>query len=198
MKKAMILAFAASLILLLNPPAGLARGTQHQGAASQGAPSHGSSLQGGKPSGTFTVGAQGRSGSAAGYVHGGYRPGRTPHVGHRPGSWRYPYWRHPHRTEVYFGGVWLEPGWGPWWWGPAWPYYYPYYYYPYYYRYYSAPSVVIEQGPTEYIEKGDEVEEQDYLFYCRKPEGYYPDVPRCPSGWMRVAPSEVPRVQQEE
>lgn len=193
MKRAMILAFAAAALMLFNPSPGFALGTQSQGSSSQGMSSRGPSLQGAKPSGTFSGGNYGRGGSAGGYSHGGYRPGMYPDGGHRPGNWRYPYWRYPRRTDVYFGGVWIEPGWGPWWWGPVWPYYYPYYY-----PYYSAPPVVIEQGPTEYIEKGDEAEEPDYMYYCRKPEGYYPRVQRCPSGWMKVAPSEVPPDQQEE
>lgn len=28
-----------------------------------------------------------------------------------------------------------------------------------------------------------------YYYYCRHPEGYYPRVPNCPSGWLRVLPS---------
>ncbi len=27
-----------------------------------------------------------------------------------------------------------------------------------------------------------------YYYYCRDPEGYYPRVPSCPSGWLRVVP----------
>lgn len=27
-----------------------------------------------------------------------------------------------------------------------------------------------------------------YYYYCRDPEGYYPRVPNCPSGWLRVVP----------
>lgn len=29
---------------------------------------------------------------------------------------------------------------------------------------------------------------QTYWYYCRDPEGYYPNVRRCPEGWMRVVP----------
>lgn len=28
-----------------------------------------------------------------------------------------------------------------------------------------------------------------YYYYCRDPQGYYPRVPDCPSGWLRVLPS---------
>jgi len=31
-----------------------------------------------------------------------------------------------------------------------------------------------------------------YYYYCRHPEGYYPRVPNCPSGWLRVLPSRGP------
>ena len=27
-----------------------------------------------------------------------------------------------------------------------------------------------------------------YYYYCRDPEGYYPRIPNCPSGWLRVLP----------
>lgn len=28
----------------------------------------------------------------------------------------------------------------------------------------------------------------DYWYYCRKPEGYYPHIKKCPDGWMQVIP----------
>ena len=28
----------------------------------------------------------------------------------------------------------------------------------------------------------------NYSFYCRNPEGYYPDVDACPTGWLQIAP----------
>lgn len=31
-----------------------------------------------------------------------------------------------------------------------------------------------------------------YYYYCRDPQGYYPRVPNCPSGWLRVLPSGGP------
>ncbi|MHB8253627.1 MAG: hypothetical protein ACYDEV_08000 [Acidiferrobacter sp.] len=34
--------------------------------------------------------------------------------------------------------------------------------------------------------------EPTYYYFCRHPEGYYPRVPNCPSGWMRVVPSGNP------
>ena len=87
------------------------------------------------------------------------------------------------------GGVWLGPGWvGP---------YYPYYPYNPYYPYYAAPLVVIPQQPDAYVQPASQQEEQQYWYYCRNPEGYYPNVKKCPSGWMKVVPSP-PTTDQEE
>ena len=32
----------------------------------------------------------------------------------------------------------------------------------------------------------------DFSYYCYDPAGYYPDVPSCPSGWLRVVPGDAP------
>lgn len=80
-------------------------------------------------------------------------------------------------------GLWLGPGWWPGWWGPA---YYPSYYYPYY----QEPPIVIEQQPDVYIQPAPQAEEQSvYWYFCKDPQGYYPYVKLCPSGWMKVVPS---------
>ena len=31
-----------------------------------------------------------------------------------------------------------------------------------------------------------------YWYYCQNPQGYYPYVPQCPSGWMQVVPRPQP------
>ena len=81
--------------------------------------------------------------------------------------------------------------------------YYPYYYrpYPYYYppyAYYPAP-VVIQQQPV-YIEQNSPQPQfqpqpqaqpqapSGYWYFCAEPNGYYPYVKECPTGWQRVAP----------
>jgi hypothetical protein len=73
-------------------------------------------------------------------------------------------------------------GWG---WGPYWgPWYYPP---PYYYS-----PVVIEQGPTTYIEQASPqapVDQTNWWYYCDQSRGYYPYVKECPGGWMRVPPT---------
>lgn len=51
--------------------------------------------------------------------------------------------------------------------------------------YYAPPPVVYvtPPPPQTYIEKTP-----NYAYYCRRPAGYYPQVARCPDGWMKVVP----------
>ncbi len=97
-----------------------------------------------------------------------------------------------HGGHVHFSGsVWIGPGWG-WdpWWGPA----YPYYYYPDY----ATPPVLVQQPPEEYIQQpAQQSEEPSYWYYCQDSKGYYPYVKRCPSGWLKVAPSPAPQDEGE-
>lgn len=82
-------------------------------------------------------------------------------------------------------GVFVGPGvWG-------WPY--PYYPYPYYYE----PPVIVEQQPDTYIYQAPQQEEPYYWYYCNDPEGYYPDVQKCPKGWLKVVPPENPEDGEE-
>jgi len=85
---------------------------------------------------------------------------------------------------------------GPGWWGPY-PYYpyYPYYQYNPYYPYYPSyvqPPVSMEEAPETEVQPPPPVEEPLYWYYCPDPAGYYPDVPRCPKGWLRVVPPLSP------
>lgn len=199
MHKAMIVALAALAGLLMLPLQGSAREFRHQGGQS-----HGSQVQRSHSQGSFQRGTQPRAFSSqrgvsrhndfrgaqrhdsrGSFVRSGYRSG-----GHSYGGHRY-YGGYPrHHSNVRFSGsVWLGPGWGPWW-GPGWPYY-PYYN-PYYAPYYSSPPVVIEQAPTEYVEKDQGVADSNFWYHCSDPEGYYPTVQRCPSGWTQEIPSTPP------
>lgn len=68
------------------------------------------------------------------------------------------------------------------------PYFsYPYYpYYPYY-----PPVVTVPTEPPVYIERDPPQSQQlpsGYWYYCSNPEGYYPYVKECPSGWRQVDP----------
>ena len=88
-------------------------------------------------------------------------------------------WRHGPRVVLGFN---VGPYWGP---GPFWgPY--PYYYYPapvYY------PSVVVQQQPTQYVERNDQPLQSGYWYYCEPSRAYYPYVKECPSAWKAVPPA---------
>ena len=82
--------------------------------------------------------------------------------------------------------------------GAPFPYSYPYYYrpYPYYYyppyAYYPAP-VVVQQQPVYIEQNAPQPQAQPqassgYWYFCAEPNGYYPYVRECPTGWQRVAP----------
>jgi hypothetical protein len=99
-------------------------------------------------------------------------------------------------------GVYVGPGA---YWGPAYPrpYYYPrafypgLYPYPYLYGdpYYNpAPVVVVPSTPQVYIEQSDAAAEpadnatQQYWYFCKGSNKYYPYVKECPGGWQKVLP----------
>ncbi|MDD2761640.1 MAG: hypothetical protein PHH11_15275 [Methylomonas sp.] len=66
----------------------------------------------------------------------------------------------------------------------------PYYSYPYY-PYYPPSIVTVPTEPPVYIERTppQTVQPQPgYWYYCSNPEGYYPYVRECPSGWRQVDP----------
>jgi hypothetical protein len=70
--------------------------------------------------------------------------------------------------------------------GAPWPYYYSpppaYVYYP--------PLTVAPASPPVYIEQGSELggaeAAPNYWYYCSNPQGYYPYLRDCPSGWQQV------------
>ncbi|MDQ9125188.1 hypothetical protein RDT67_01960 [Serratia fonticola] len=55
--------------------------------------------------------------------------------------------------------------------------------------YYEAPpTVYVAPAPSQtYVEKAP-----NYAYYCRSPAGYYPQIPRCASGWLKVVPDAAP------
>lgn len=77
----------------------------------------------------------------------------------------------------------------PWGW-PYYPHYPPSYYYPYAYPGY--PPTVVVQSPPVYVEQGNVVaapaQAPSYWYYCNDPQGYYPYVKECPTGWQKVEP----------
>ena len=78
-------------------------------------------------------------------------------------------------------GVWLGPGWWPGW---GWPYYYPSYY-----PYYPAEQTIVIQQPEVYEQPTPQAEQPVYWYFCKNPQGYFPYVKQCPSGWMKVVPT---------
>ncbi len=86
-------------------------------------------------------------------------------------------------SRVFIGGSvgwWGWPGWwGPGWWGAPYPYY-------------AAPPVVVQPGPTEYIQPAPAPPAQAYWYYCANAGAYYPYVKDCPGGWMQVVPQPAP------
>ena len=85
------------------------------------------------------------------------------------------------------------PGWGWWPWAVggamigatlASPYYYP------------PPPVVVQEQPPVYIQP--EQQQAYYWYYCQNPQGYYPYIQSCPSGWMKVVPDATPPNPEKE
>lgn len=81
-------------------------------------------------------------------------------------------WGYPRHRFGYYGG-----------------YYPPYYAYPPVVAVPSTPPVYIQQQRTN---QSVTESQADYWYYCRKPEGYYPHVKKCPDGWMQVVPQSSP------
>ena len=113
--------------------------------------------------------------------HGGGWGGGWGHGGHCCGG----------SVGFYFG-----PGFGyGYGYGYGYPYPYPYAYpypYPYYSGYYPNWPAAGGVSPTQYVEQGQTdmggggVPQAAYWYHCGKPNGYYPYVKACPSGWQRV------------
>ena len=69
---------------------------------------------------------------------------------------------------------------------------YPYYPYPYYYGpppvYYAPPPVVYTPPPVYYTPPPEPTvaPQAQTWYYCDNPQGYYPYVSQCGSGWRQV------------
>ena len=101
---------------------------------------------------------------------------------------------HHHHRGGHFGGGYRgfhsHPGFGFYFGLPLFPR--PYLSYPYpYYPYYPPAVVTVPSNPPVYIERSPPVTQQysaGYWYYCSNPQGYYPYVQECPSGWRQVDP----------
>jgi hypothetical protein len=51
-------------------------------------------------------------------------------------------------------------------------------------------DVYVEPTPQQAVPS--QPMETSYWYYCQKPQGYYPYVQECPTGWMKVVPSPPP------
>ena len=85
--------------------------------------------------------------------------------------------------------------------GPAWPGYWgprPYWG-PRYYGYgYAAPPILVPAYPPVVIERAPEVyveretaptsPPEQWWYWCRSSQSYYPYVKSCPEGWQKVPP----------
>jgi hypothetical protein len=175
MKRFAMILFAAAMLV---GGTGVASAQMHGGGMSGGM--HG----GGSWSGGGNGGGGGWHGGGGGWNGGGWHGG-----GYWHGGW--------------YGAGWYGVGIGlgyPWW-GWGWPgYYNPYYAsypaYPYYSGYpvsydYSAPTYIQQDAPA-YTERRYSSQGENYLYYCPDPAGYYPQVPACAKGWLRVVPSPGP------
>lgn len=190
MKKTRFMAFLVPMLFAL--PVLLADGVTYADSGSGGRGGKSVSRESSGRGGTEFVARQGgrdvvtRSGSRGGGVvtRSGSRGGR--------GGYSSRYVSPGHSHGHFSGSIWIGPSWGLW--DPFW---YPYYPYPSY-RYYTPPTVVVPQEPQEYILPESQQRETDYWYFCRNPEGYYPYVERCPSGWMRVVPDMTPPDEQDE
>jgi hypothetical protein len=133
-------------------------------------------LLGGQPTSAWTGGGGFRGGFPGGgfhrmgFHHGGFHDGFFHHGFHH----RHPFFFH-HRC-CFGSRVFVGVGIGA-------PLFYPYAYpYPVY-----SPPAVVEAAPPVYVQS-----EQQYWYYCRSAQGYYPYVKECPDGWLQVVPQPSP------
>ncbi len=94
-----------------------------------------------------------------GFRHHGHHGGHR-HHGHHGG----------HRHRGHHGGhfsFWLAPFWYP---------------------YYHETAVIVEER-AGYVERpASDMPADSWWYYCESAGGYYPDVPSCPKGWVKVPP----------
>ncbi|MGD9226626.1 MAG: hypothetical protein PVF26_09015 [Desulfobacterales bacterium] len=119
----------------------------------------------------FTSLPEGYAGKTSVFVSAHYKTGHG-HGWRHPGWWGHRSgWRHHHRgPHFYWRGSFVIP------WHP--------------YGYHPPPPVIIQQQPPVYVQP--EQPEENYWYYCPDPQGYYPYIRNCESGWMKVVPDVTP------
>ena len=193
------LAVAAAVALA----AGLAAAPVAEAQGRGGKPS--ASYSGGKPGTGWQGGSHGWRGGDRGW-RGGDRGWRGDHGRHwrgdsrghwrGHGQWRGGHGRHWHGGYWRHGRAYWHPGWTlglgvgiglayPWWAWSYWP------------QDYVVVDRVVVDRPVGYVvgrEGAFESAPPDAgtRWYCTSPAGYYPEVPECASGWLRVLPDVGP------
>ncbi|RCS58250.1 hypothetical protein [Parvibium lacunae] len=86
---------------------------------------------------------------------------------------------------AYYGGYGYRPYYQPYYWGPS-------YYAPIYYTPPVTTTVIVPPEPTVYVQRPVErtappVATQQYWYFCRESQAYYPYVQQCTGPWQPVA-----------
>ncbi|MGD2187354.1 MAG: hypothetical protein PVI71_14590 [Desulfobacterales bacterium] len=118
----------------------------------------------------FTGPFEGYAAKTGIFISAHYKGGHGHRWGH-PGRWRHHHRGHHHRgSHFYWRGSFVIP-------------FYPY-------GHHAPPPVIIQQQPPVYVQP--EQQEENYWYYCPDPQGYYPYIRNCESGWMKVVPDATP------
>ncbi|WP_410211831.1 hypothetical protein [Aquirhabdus sp.] len=137
------------------------------------------------------LGGIGLTSPAQAYPHYGRNWAGAYHFHYNPVGWRGGYWR-----QGWHGGHY------GWWWGVggAWLLY-PAPIYPYpdpelepAYVVSEPVTTIVESQPAQPLpQTAPTPVVQTVWYYCSSPQGYYPNVPSCPSGWQKtpVKPSDA-------
>lgn len=97
-----------------------------------------------------------------------------------PGHWHGGHHHHGGaHVGLFFGAplYWHDYDYGPPWYGAP------------YYRY----DLLVPAQPPVYIERNAAPESRPTWYFCSDPQGYYPYVKQCSTGWRAVAPESVLR-----
>ena len=141
------------------------------GGHSSGGHAGGGHIGGGHSGGSHPDGGKMGGARSGGGSIGGVRPGSGNIGGGHVGGYR------GGGQVVVRGGSWW--GWWPWFWGGA-----------LFAPRYVPPTVETQEQPLIVV---DPDEEQPYFwYYCKDPQGYYPYITSCASGWIEEDPDANP------
>ena len=115
------------------------------------------------------VSAHYKGGHGHGYSRGHYGGHRHYYRGHHYRGHHYRWHHHPGHRYFWSGSIVI----------PWYPCGYP-----------APPPVVIQKEPQVHVQP--EQGEENYWYYCPDPQGYYPYIRECASGWMKVVPDATP------